>query len=123
MGKSNLNDYQAVIAVVNQYLEGCATGNAQLLEQAFHENGVMAGHIDGELRMNPPARFINRVRETGAPEPSFAGHVDVIALEGTIAVAHVVMENWNGMDFVDYHTLLKIDGVWKIVAKGYHQFA
>ncbi len=41
----------------------------------------------------------------------------------TTAVVRVTMENdAPGGDYTDYHTLIKIDGTWKIVAKLFHEY-
>lgn len=40
---------------------------------------------------------------------------------GTAATVRVVLGNWHGMSFTDFHSLVKIDGKWTIVAKIFHQ--
>ncbi len=40
---------------------------------------------------------------------------------GTAATVRVVLENWHGLSFTDFHSLVKIDGQWTIVAKIFHQ--
>lgn len=47
--------------------------------------------------------------------------VDVLEVTGTAATVRVVLENWHGMSFTDYHSLVKIDGKWQIVSKVFHQ--
>lgn len=37
------------------------------------------------------------------------------------ACARVVMEGWHGMNFVDFHHLMKTEDGWKIVSKIYTQ--
>ena len=40
---------------------------------------------------------------------------------GTAATVRVVLEDWHGLSFTDFHSLVKIDGKWIIVAKIFHQ--
>ena len=40
---------------------------------------------------------------------------------GTAATLRVVLENWHGLSFSDFLSLVKIDGKWTIVAKIFHQ--
>lgn len=55
--------------------------------------------------------------------PTFIAHIDVLAITPTTAVVRVDLENDSiGADYNDYVTLLKIGGVWKVIAKVYHQF-
>ncbi|MBQ9156720.1 MAG: nuclear transport factor 2 family protein [Eubacterium sp.] len=32
------------------------------------------------------------------------------------------MEDWHGLAFTDFHSLIKEDGEWKILAKVFHQY-
>lgn len=46
-----------------------------------------------------------------------------MAITPSTAVVRVDMENDAiGADYNDYLTLIKIEGVWKVIAKVYHQF-
>ncbi len=45
-----------------------------------------------------------------------------LSIEGTAATVRVTLEDWHGIAFTDFHSLLKIDGEWKIIAKVFHQY-
>ena len=48
--------------------------------------------------------------------------IDCVAMcVNDIACARVVMEGWHGMNFVDFHHLMKTEDGWKIVSKIYTQ--
>ena len=47
-------------------------------------------------------------------------HVTIIEVVQTIAVVRVDADNWTGHRFTDYFTMLKVDGTWKIMNKGFH---
>ncbi len=49
------------------------------------------------------------------------GNTEILEVVGTAATVRVVLENWHGLSFTDFHSLLKIDGKWLIVSKIFHQ--
>jgi hypothetical protein len=49
--------------------------------------------------------------------------LDVLAITPTTAVVRVDMEkDAIGRDYIDFLSLVKIDGVWQVIAKIFHQF-
>lgn len=115
-------EYTAVIATANQYVEGLRIGDAQGVAQAFHKEAVMYGFTNGELLGGPIKNLFDFVEKNGAA-PQISTRLDVLAITPTTAVVRVDMEtDAIGADYNDYLTLIKIDGVWKVIAKVYHQF-
>jgi hypothetical protein len=115
-------EYDAVIATANQYVEGLRIGSAQGVAQAFHKDAVMYGFTNGELLGGPIKNLFDFVEKNGAA-PEISTRLDVLAITPTTAVVRVDMEtDAIGADYNDYLTLIKIDGVWKVIAKVYHQF-
>ncbi|WP_455806836.1 nuclear transport factor 2 family protein [Pseudomonas fluorescens] len=115
-------EYNAVIATANQYVEGLRIGSAQGVAQAFHKEAVMYGFTNGELLGGPIKNLFDFVEKNGAA-PEISTRLDVLAVTPTTAVVRVDMEtDAIGADYNDYLTLIKIDGVWKVIAKVYHQF-
>ncbi len=80
----------------------------------------MYGYVNGDLARGSIEAFYKLVDRAGAASETIT-HIDVLDLEGTAASVRVIMEGWHGFSFTDYHTLMKIDGKWKIVSKIYHQ--
>ncbi|WP_460064287.1 nuclear transport factor 2 family protein [Pseudomonas sp. S2_H08] len=115
-------EYTAVIATANQYVEGLRGGDAQGVAQAFHKEAVMYGFTNGELLGGPIKNLFDFVEKNGAA-PQISTRLDVLAITPTTAVVRVDMEtDAIGADYNDYLTLIKIGGVWKVIAKVYHQF-
>ncbi|MEZ1324066.1 nuclear transport factor 2 family protein [Pseudomonas fluorescens] len=115
-------EYNAVIATANQYVEGLRIGSAQGVAQAFHKEAVMYGFTNGELLGGTIKNLFDFVEKNGAA-PEISTRLDVLAITPTTAVVRVDMEtDAIGADYNDYLTLIKIDGVWKVIAKVYHQF-
>ncbi|MCX2901329.1 nuclear transport factor 2 family protein [Pseudomonas mandelii] len=115
-------EYNAVIATANQYVEGLRVGSAQGVAQAFHKDAVMYGFTNGQLLGGPISNLFDFVENNGGA-PQITTRLDVLAITPTTAVVRVDMEHDAiGADYNDYLTLLKIDGVWKVIAKVFHQF-
>jgi hypothetical protein len=116
------SEYNAVIATVNQYVEGLRMGSAEGVAQAFHKDAVMYGFTNGELLGGPIKNLFDFVQKNGNA-PEITTRLDVLAITPTTAVVRVDMEkDAIGADYNDYLTLIKIDGSWKVIAKVYHQF-
>ncbi|MGZ4382787.1 MAG: nuclear transport factor 2 family protein [Gaiellaceae bacterium] len=112
-------DHAAIEAAIQLYIDGASKGDAEKINEAFHEAAWMYGHLGGQ-RFDMPAA---QLAETVAAQPldsdgSFSARI--ASLEQVGDVARVTLEEdgcWGGISFVDYFTLAKIDGTWKIVNK------
>jgi hypothetical protein len=115
-------EYNAVIAVANQYVEGLREGSTEGVAKAFHQDAVMYGFTNGQLLGGPIKNLFDFVQKNGSA-PDITTRLDVLAITPTTAVVRVDMEkDAIGADYNDYLTLIKIDGAWKVIAKVYHQF-
>lgn len=114
--------YDAVIAVAQQYVDSLRIGNVDGLAKAFHKDAVMYGFTNGELLGGPISNLFDFVNQNGNA-PEIATRLDVLAMTPTTAVVRVDMENDAiGADYNDYLTLIRIAGTWQVIAKVYHQF-
>jgi hypothetical protein len=115
-------DYQDVVATVQAYVDGLRVGSSDDVSQAFHPDAVMYGFTNGKLLGGPISNLYDFVREGGAA-PDIQTRLDVLAITPTTAVVRVDMEkDAIGADYTDFHTLLKQDGQWRVIAKVYHQY-
>jgi hypothetical protein len=115
-------DYDDVVATVAKYVEGLRVGKADEVARAFHEEAVMYGFTNGELLGGPISNLYDFVTTNG-DAPEIKTRLDVIGITPTTAVVKVDMErDAIGADYTDFHTLLKQDGEWKVIAKVYHQY-
>lgn len=115
-----IKDFQEIKDVVMQYVNGCATGDVELVRNAFHKDAVMYGYLNGSLCAGSIDVLYGAIQQLGGDTEKKA-EVDVLEVTGTAATVRVVLENWHGMSFTDYHSLVKIDGKWQIVSKVFHQ--
>lgn len=121
MEKIKVSDYEAVINVVSKYTEGCKEGKSEIMKPAFTENALMYGYLNGQLYHGSIEALYGAVDQFG-PAPESKTRIDVLSIEGTAATVRVILEDWHGIAFTDFHNLLKMDGEWKIVAKVFHQY-
>lgn len=115
-------DFEEVVATVTKYVEGLRVGNIASLSQAFHKDAVMYGITNGEVLGGPINNLYNFVEKNGTA-PDIKTRLDVLAITPTTAVVRVDMEkDAIGADYTDFHTLIKLDGTWHIIAKVYHMY-
>ena len=114
-------DFEEVVATVAEYVEGLRVGSVAGLAQAFHKDAVMYG-FTGELLGGPIKNLYDFVEKNGTA-PDIKTRVDVLAITPTTAVVRVDMErDAIGADYTDFHTLIKHNGTWQIIAKVYHMY-
>ena len=116
--RSVVEDYDAIARVVQLCLDGEATGDVGKLREAFHEDARMFGRLAGE-RYDVP---ISVLMEMSASAPADTGRYRsrILSIHQTddAAVATVAEEGyWGTVSFIDYLSLARLDGHWKIVSK------
>jgi hypothetical protein len=115
-------DFEDVVATVAKYVEGLRVGNIANLNQAFHKDAVMYGFTNGDLLGGPIENLYEFVEKNGSAT-DIKTRVDILAITPTTAVVRVDMENDAiGANYTDFHTLIKLDGNWQIIAKVYHMY-
>ncbi|MDQ1142672.1 hypothetical protein QE439_004053 [Pedobacter agri] len=119
---NTVQDYEEVLAVVNGYVDGLKSGNVEQLRKTFHTDAVMYGHLKDRLSEGSIDNLYTYVEEFGAAE-NIKTRLDVLHKTSTTAIVRVEMESdAANEDFTDYHSLIKIDGQWKVVAKLFHLY-
>jgi hypothetical protein len=119
---NSVQDYQDVLAVVEGYVQGLKTGNVEQLRKTFYKDAVMYGHLGEELSQGSIENLYTYVEKFGAA-PNIVTHLTVLHKTPTTATVRVEMEHDAAdEDFTDYHSLIKINGEWKVVAKLFHLY-
>ena len=107
----------AIQHVVRDYVEGMCQANVKKLHSAMMPDAHCVGHFDGGLEWLDRAGFCNSVTDAvNKPELDPWYQIEETRIAGDIAFVHVV-DDWLGMRFDDYLTLLKHDGSWRIASK------
>ncbi|MBZ4336088.1 DJ-1/PfpI family protein [Corallococcus sp. AS-1-12] len=113
------DDVAAIRAVVADYTEGVKSGDEARLHRAFHpEAKLLSVGPNDALATWPGADYI----QTAVKRP-FIGREDAVLqvdVFGSAAVAKVSVRT-SKWDFIDYISLLKLEGRWSIVSKVYHR--
>lgn len=105
---------------LENYLQGHATGNPEFMRKAFHTEGNLIFIRDGKYTTLSFADYI--ARQSGKPAPDEDKRkrwIESVDVAGNSAVGKIILDYPNGK-FVDYMTLLKINGEWKIVNKSFY---
>ena len=120
-GSDRESDLQAIEQVVGYYFAGVENHDEQSMRRAFHPDFEM-WFVDGEgaLRQVTLEEWIERLR--GAEPGSTKGqrHVVSIDVAGNAAAVRAVGD-FPTFQFIDYISLLEIEGEWKIVNKIFYR--
>jgi hypothetical protein len=112
-------DREAITEVMQLYIDGAADGDVNKLKAAFHEQAWMFGQMGGQRLDMPIADFFGLAEAQPLKrDDSFKARVATIDQTGDVATSVVTEDGcWGSVSFVDYFTLARVDGVWKIVNK------
>ncbi len=113
--KAASDDSSAVRATVTNYIEAYYTGDAHRMEQTLHPH-YLKHMIHGTIPMREKTgvEMVREVRTHGPaeiPQAQRTEQVSVLDVAGDIASAKLVTPGW-----VDYVTLSKTNGEWKILS-------
>ena len=119
--RSKIEEYEAVEKAAEKFVRSVAEGDSSYAKELFIDEAVLFGYLDGELEHGSIEQFYNNVDNVSGGE-NFNARIDILLLEETLAVVHVLEEGWGDrIDFTDVLLLLKMNGEWKCVAKAYNQ--
>ena len=110
----------AIRIPLDNYIKGHATGDGEFMKKAFHTEGNLIFIREGKVTTRSFADYIAGF--TGKPSPDEAQRKRYIAsveASGNAAVAKIVLD-YPTAHIIDYMSLLKINGEWKIVNKIFH---
>lgn len=110
----------AVRVPLENYIKGHATGDGEYMKKAFHIEGNLIFIRDGKYTTRTFADYIAGFSgKPAADEAQRKRSIEAIDVNGNAAVAKIILD-YPTTRFVDYMTLLKIDGEWKIVNKSFY---
>ena len=119
-----VQDYQAIVAVLNQYNAGGAQADSSVMRPAFSSEATIFG-VDGEGKLTggPIEGLFEIIDSAFRPSPQAQAAIARIDIVGTAASARVDTDDISGFRFTDFFNLLKVQGEWTIVSKIYHTHA
>lgn len=119
---NTVQDCEDVLAAMEGYVHGLKTGNVAELKKTFHKDAIMYSHLGSDLSQGSIDNLYTYVEKFGAA-PNIKTNLTVLHKTPTTAVVRIEMEHDAAdEDFTDFHSLIKIDGAWKVVAKLFHLY-
>lgn len=114
-------DEKAAVRVpLENYLKGHATGDGEFFRKAFHTEGNLIWIRDGKYTTRSFAEYIAGASgKPAADEAKRKRWIESVDIAGNAAVAKIILDYPTVM-FVDYMSLLKINGEWKIINKSFY---
>lgn len=119
---NNMEDYDAITEIMDQYLAGARSGRSDVMKLAFREDATIFGHAGDDLFAGAIQSLFAWTDENG-PSPELQAQIASIDLAGTVATVRLELDNWTGLRFTDLFTLIKIDGAWRVANKVFHLHA
>jgi hypothetical protein len=117
-------DRSAILAVVQDYLDGMVFADAEKLSRALHPRFFCIGNFQGGLEWDSREAFIAGVIANAAPPADGTYYSEVLSVDVTADTAVVkVMDDYLGMRFTDTLSLLKLERGWVVVNKLFHHHA
>jgi hypothetical protein len=105
---------------LKNYIRAHETGDASFVMLAFSNDARIKGKIgDSQIDWSVP-EYMTRFSGTVAPDEHLRKRTfELLDMSDNAAVAKVVLD-YPSVLFVDYMSLLRVDGTWKIVAKTFN---
>ena len=114
-----IDDYDAIAATVQLYIDGSARGDAAKLTEGFHPDAQMYGAVGDDRYDEPITEYIKLMAESPGGE-TLRARITSIVQAGDAASATVVEEGfWGTLSFVSFLMLSRIEGRWRIVNKNF----
>lgn len=113
------SEAEAVAARVplESYINAHATGNPEYIRKAFFPDAKIMAFRDGKLLNLSVEEFASRFSgKPAADESQRKRRIDSLDITGNAGVARIVLD-YPDATLIDYMSLLKVDGEWKIVNK------
>ena len=127
--QSDVQDFDAIVEVMNRYNEGVRAGSSAVMKTAFHEAATVFGYIEGKLLAGSIQMLFDWVDGNG-PCHDLQTRIVSVDVRQTIAVVRVELENLSGKlagnsgaRLSDLFQFIKIDGAWKMSQKSFHWYS
>ncbi len=118
--RAESTDEAAIRETVQAYFDGMMQGEPERLQVAFHEDAYLIGITRDGLTRIPFKEWSSRMTRPIPNADQFHNRIVSVDVSGLAALAKTDLD-WPSVHYVDYLSLLKIDGEWKIVNKIWHQ--
>ncbi|HEX8155670.1 MAG TPA: nuclear transport factor 2 family protein [Thermoanaerobaculia bacterium] len=118
--ETSSSEEAAVRAAIEHYFRGHATGDGAHFRKVFHPDSKLFFNRDGKFSQRTSEEYIAGAKGTPAPDEAQRKRtIELIDVTGDAAMAKLKLD-YPDVTFIDYMSLLKIDGEWKIVNKTFY---
>ena len=112
--------FQDISAVLTDYFDALYFCDVEKLQRVFHPKAIYATADETPLLYRTMEEYVPVVAARQSPasrgEPR-RDHIDAISLAGEDTAVARVRCSIGTRDFVDFLTLVRTDGLWRIIAK------
>ena len=116
-GLAQTSEKDAARVPLENYIKGHATGDGEYMKKAFHTEGNLIFIRDGKYTTRSFTEYIAGFNgKPAADEANRKRSIESVEVSGNAGVGKIILD-YPTTRFVDYMSLLKIDGEWKIVTK------
>lgn len=110
----------AVREAIEHYFRGHATGQGEHFRKVFHPDAKLFAIREGKYWQLTSEEYIARASgKAPDDEAQRKRKIESVDISGNAAIVKVVLD-YPQVKFTDYMSMLKIDGVWRIVNKTFH---
>lgn len=116
-------DYHDIVSVLERYSDGLYRCDTSLLKTAFHPQAQYFTASDGKLLHLDMAAYFPIVEARTSPESRgepYQFAIDSIELAGPVTAFARMRCTMLQRRYIDFLTLIQIDGEWRIIAKVFH---
>ncbi|MEM6335616.1 MAG: nuclear transport factor 2 family protein [Bacteroidota bacterium] len=116
-------DIEAARVPLDLYMEGHAKGDGSYMSQAFHPDARIFWINDGQVAHRTAEEFASLFTRGPAPdEADRRRRIMSLDITGDVAVAKIELD-YPRAYLIDYMSLIRVDGEWKIINKSYTRLA
>ena len=110
----------AVREAIEHYFRGHSTGQGEHFRKVFHPDAKLFAIREGKYWQLTSEEYIARASgKAPDDEAQRKRKIESVDISGNAAIVKVVLD-YPQVKFTDYMSMLKIDGVWRIVNKTFH---
>ena len=110
----------AVREAIEHYFRGHATGQGEHFRKVFHPDAKLFAVREGKYWQLKSEEYIARASgKAPDDEAQRKRKIESVDISGNAAIVKIVLD-YPQVKFTDYMSMLKIDGVWRIVNKTFY---
>jgi hypothetical protein len=113
---SRTDDYDAIVRVMQRYIDGFNDNEASKFREAFDKDAWIF-YVDAEGKLHKNLISDDFERWAMPPGRGVVGRFISVTQVGDAAAVQLSFDADKSWGWIDFHNLLRVDGVWKITNK------